>query len=104
MCGSINTLKHTGVRNTLRLAYPGCKNLAHTNKTYHVKRNQSGSGTPESAEMRGTLPSSPFTRGEAGAEVPFHNSITGHFMVYKDRLETNLLQLFAHSEIQNDFL
>jgi len=33
-------------------------------------------------------------------EVPFHNSITGgNFMVYQDRLETNLLQLFAHPEI-----
>ena len=26
----------------------------------------------------------------------FHNSITGNFLVYQDRLETNLLQLFAH--------
>jgi len=30
-----------------------------------------------------------------GAEVYFHNSIIGNFMVYQDRLETNLLQLFA---------
>jgi len=28
----------------------------------------------------------------------FHNSIIGNFMVYHDRLETNLLQLFRHSE------
>jgi len=28
-------------------------------------------------------------------EKPFHNSIIGNFMVYQDRLETNLLQLFA---------
>jgi len=28
----------------------------------------------------------------------FHNSIIGNFMVYQDRLETNLLQLFRHSE------
>jgi len=28
----------------------------------------------------------------------FHNSITVNFMVYQDRLETNLLQLFGHPE------
>ena len=28
----------------------------------------------------------------------FHYSIIGYFMVYQDRLETNLLQLFRHSE------
>jgi len=28
----------------------------------------------------------------------FHNSITGNFMVYQDRLETNSLQLFRHPE------
>jgi len=28
----------------------------------------------------------------------FHNSIIGNFMVYQNRLETNLLQLFRHSE------
>jgi len=36
-----------------------------------------------------------------GAVVPFHNSIIyiiRHFMVYQIRLETNLLQLFAHPE------
>jgi len=37
-----------------------------------------------------------FKRGSTGAEVPFHNSILGNFMVYQDRLETNLLQLFVH--------
>ena len=26
----------------------------------------------------------------------FHNSIAGNFMVYQDRLETNLLQIFRH--------
>jgi len=30
--------------------------------------------------------------------VPFHNRIIGYFMVYQDRLETNLLQLFPHPE------
>jgi len=35
-----------------------------------------------------------------GAEVPFYKSIigNGNFMVYQDRLETNLLQLFTHPE------
>ena len=28
----------------------------------------------------------------------FHNSIVGNFVVYQDRLETNLLQLFGHPE------
>jgi len=32
------------------------------------------------------------------AEVPFHNRMKGNFMGYKDRLETNLLQLFAHPQ------
>jgi len=41
----------------------------------------------------------PFIKGATEAEVPYHNSIISHFMVYKDRLETNLLQLFAHAEI-----
>jgi len=39
-----------------------------------------------------------FKRRVTGTEVPFHNSIIGNFMVYQDRLETNLLQLFAHPE------
>ena len=38
-----------------------------------------------------------------GTEVPFHHSITGNFMVYQDRIETNLLQLFAHPEISERF-
>jgi len=28
----------------------------------------------------------------------FHNRIIGNFMVYKDRLQTKLLQLFAHPQ------
>jgi len=28
----------------------------------------------------------------------FYDRIIGNFMVYKDRLETNLLQLFAHPQ------
>jgi len=39
MCGGIKTLKHN-VRTTLQLAYHSRKNLAHTSKTRHVKRNQ----------------------------------------------------------------
>jgi len=33
-----------------------------------------------------------------GTEVPFRNSVIGHLMVYKDRLETNVLQQFMHPE------
>ena len=44
------------------------------------------------------FPPFPFKRGAMGAEEPFHNRITGNFMVSKDRLETNLLQLFAHPQ------
>jgi len=29
--------------------------------------------------------------------VLFHNSIIGNFVVYQDRLETNLLQLFTQT-------
>jgi len=32
---------------------------------------------------------------KGGAQVPLHNSIISNFMIYQDRLETNLLQLFA---------
>jgi len=35
--------------------------------------------------------------------VPFHNSIVGNFMVYQDRLRTNLLQLFKHPENSERF-
>jgi len=40
----------------------------------------------------------PFKRGATGAHVPFHNNITGNFMVYLDGPKTNLFQLFAHTE------
>jgi len=30
----------------------------------------------------------PFIRGTTGAEMPFHRSVIGNFMVYQDRLET----------------
>jgi len=50
----------------------------------------------------GTAPLS-FQKGETGTEVPFHNSIIGNFMVYQDRPETNLLQLFGHPEYSEWF-
>jgi len=46
----------------------------------------------------GGIATLPFQQGETGAEVPFHKSIIGNFMVYQDWLETNLLQLFGHPE------
>ena len=38
--------------------------------------------------MTRILRPSPFTRGTTGAEVPFHKSIIGSFMVHQDRFET----------------
>jgi len=38
------------------------------------------------------------SKGDNGAEVDFHNNNIGNVMVYQDRLETNLMQLFAHSQ------
>jgi len=32
------------------------------------------------------------------APLPFYKSIIGNFVVYQDRLETNLLKLFTHPE------
>jgi len=40
----------------------------------------------------------PFRKGSNGADVPFHNSIIGNFIVYQDRIETFLLKLCAHPE------
>ena len=37
-------------------------------------------------------------RATAAAEVPFHNSILANLMLYRNRLETNLLQLFARPQ------
>ena len=39
-----------------------------------------------------------FQKGETGWRCFFYKSIIGNFMVYQDRLETYLLQLFAHPE------
>jgi len=38
-----------------------------------------------------------------GAEVPFYKIFIGNFMVSQDRIETNLLQPFAHPEISERF-
>jgi len=46
----------------------------------------------------GSIAPQPFKKGATGAEVLFHNSTIGNFMVYQDRLEINLLQLFRHPE------
>ena len=51
-------------------------------------------GTPDT----GALTPCPFNRGVTGAEVLFRNSTIGNLMFYHDRLETNLLQLFAHPD------
>jgi len=37
-------------------------------------------------------------KGAKRAEASFHNSIIGHFVVYKDRIERNLLQQCGHPE------
>ena len=36
---------------------------------------------------------------EGTAQVPLHDSITCNFMIYQDRLETNLLQLLVNADI-----
>jgi len=54
-------------------------------------------------EVRGQCLPCPFIRIATGAEAPFHNSIIAHFMVCKDRLETNVLQVFAHRETSEGF-
>jgi len=45
--------------------------------------------------MVGALPSV-LSKGSNRGGGAFHNSIIGEFMVYQDRLERNLLQLFGH--------
>ena len=41
--------------------------------------------------------------GATQMEVPFYKSIVVDFMVYQDRIETNLLQLVAHLETSEWF-
>jgi len=52
----------------------------------------------------GHCPLCPFKRGAIVVEVSFHNSIIGNFMVYQDRLETNLYSYLGIRKIQNEFL
>ena len=40
----------------------------------------------------------PFGKGTNGADVYFHNSIIGIFVVYQNQIETDLLKLCAHLE------
>jgi len=58
---------------------------------------------PESDEMTGVLPLA-FEKWITRAEVPFHNRITGNFMVYQDRLETIYCSYSRTQKIQNVFL
>jgi len=37
-------------------------------------------------------------KGAKGLEVPFYKSVISSFVIDQDRIETNLLQLFAHTE------
>jgi len=54
---------------------------------FHVVYQQ---GRRKGGEWGGT---DSFISGGNGAVVPFYKSITGNFMVYQDRIETNFLQL-----------
>jgi len=47
--------------------------------------------------MTGAFPPA-FSKGEQWDEGAFSNNSIGNFMIYQDRLETNLLKLFAHLE------
>jgi len=58
--------------------------------------------TPENGGVIGHFPPS-LSVGATGTEVPFHKSIMVNLMVHQDRLETNLLQLFAHPETSEWF-
>jgi len=49
--------------------------------------------------MTETFPLSFRKRGNGA----FYENIIGNFMVHQDRIETNLLQLFAHLEISDWF-
>jgi len=51
---------------------------------------------------RGIFPL-PYPRGETGSAVPFYENIVSKFMVYQDRIETKLLQLFEDLETSDWF-
>jgi len=55
------------------------------------------SGTPERECITMVPPPCPLKGEETGAQVPLHNSIISNFIICQDRLETNLLQLFART-------
>jgi len=57
----------------------------------------------QGAGARGHYPQL-FHKGRNGGGGVFYKSIIGSFMVYPDRFEINLLQLFAHPKIQNGIL
>jgi len=50
----------------------------------------------------GTSPC-PSEAGVTGAQVSLHNRIKRNFMIYQDRLETKLLQLFVHTQNSEGF-
>jgi len=54
-------------------------------------------------EWQGRFSPWPFKRGTVWAEVPFRSNIIGNFIVYHYRIETRLLQLFAHQENSEGF-
>jgi len=75
----------------------------YSNTLYPTTRKDSAcriicTGTPENGGMVGALTLCLCKRSAKGAEVLFRNSIIGTFMVYQDRLEIKLLQLFWHPE------
>jgi len=47
--------------------------------------------------MTGAFAPCLFIKGATEVEVPFHEDIIGNFMVYQDRTEINLLQLFLRT-------
>ena len=53
--------------------------------------------------MMGAFPLCLFIKGATGETMPFYEDIIGNFMVYQDRTETYLLQLFAHRETSDWF-
>jgi len=54
-------------------------------------------GRRNGGALRGYCPSCPLKEGETVAQMPLHNSIISNFTIYQDRLERNILQLFAHT-------
>ena len=58
-------------------------------------------GAPESGEITGALPLLLQNGGNGGGSA--FNNIIGTSIVYQNRIETNLLQLFAHPENSDGF-